>query len=111
MYSSYRRERLVDRAQRAHHRLRRVLDSHLAVNGTLSRTFMTSVTTLLALIALAILGGPIIRDFSFAMIWGVVIGTFSSIFVAVPVLLLLNFNRESITSSSGGDAVTDEKSD
>lgn len=84
---------------------------NLAVNGTLSRTFMTSVTTLLALIALAILGGPIIRDFSFAMIWGVVIGTFSSIFVAVPVLLLLNFNRESITSSSGGDAVTDEKSD
>ncbi|MEK9660697.1 MAG: protein translocase subunit SecF, partial [Alphaproteobacteria bacterium] len=62
---------------------------NLALNGTLSRTFMTSLTTLLALAALAALGGPIIRDFCLAMIWGVIIGTYSSIFIAVPVLLLL----------------------
>lgn len=74
---------------------------NLALNGTLSRTFMTSLTTLLALAALAALGGPIIRDFCLAMIWGVVIGTYSSIFIAVPVLLLLRFNRETLTGSDG----------
>jgi preprotein translocase subunit SecF len=74
---------------------------NLALNGTLSRTFMTSLTTLLALAALAALGGPIIRDFCLAMIWGVIIGTYSSIFIAVPVLLLLRFNRETLTGSDG----------
>ncbi|MFQ5971409.1 MAG: protein translocase subunit SecF [Alphaproteobacteria bacterium] len=72
---------------------------NLAVNGTLSRTVMTSVTTLLALLALVILGGPIIRDFALAMIWGVVIGTYSSIFIAVPALLFLHLRG--ITTSGG----------
>lgn len=71
---------------------------NLAANRTLSRTFMTSVTTLIALVALAIFGGTIIRDFAYAMIWGVVIGTYSSVFIAVPVLLGLNLSRESLTS-------------
>ncbi|MDA0784964.1 MAG: protein translocase subunit SecF [Proteobacteria bacterium] len=71
---------------------------NLAVNRTLSRTFMTSVTTLIALVALAIFGGTIIRDFAYAMIWGVIIGTYSSVFIAVPVLLGLNLSRESLTS-------------
>lgn len=71
---------------------------NLAANRTLSRTFLTSVTTLIALIALVILGGPIIRDFALAMIWGVVIGTYSSIFVAVPALLLLKLNRAAFNS-------------
>ena len=62
---------------------------NIAVNATLERTLMTSVTTLLALIALVVLGGSIIRDFALAMIWGVVIGTYSSIFIAVPTLLFL----------------------
>ena len=64
-----------------------------SVNETLSRTVMTSVTTLLALGALYILGGEVIRGFSFAMIWGVLIGTYSSICLAVPLLLYLNVNR------------------
>ena len=72
---------------------------NLSVNRTLSRTFLTSVTTLIALLALATLGGPIIRDFSLAMIWGVLIGTYSSIFVAVPALLVFKLSRESFTSS------------
>jgi preprotein translocase subunit SecF len=59
---------------------------NMAANRTLSRTFMTSVTTLIALIALAVFGGTIIRDFALAMIWGVIIGTYSSVFIAVPVL-------------------------
>ena len=64
-----------------------------SVNATLSRTVMTSVTTLLALLALYFMGGEVIRDFSFAMIWGVVIGTYSSICLAVPLLLHLNVRR------------------
>lgn len=74
---------------------------NLAVNRTLSRTFMTSVTTLIALIALAVFGGTIIRDFAYAMIWGVIIGTYSSVFIAVPILLALNLSRE--TLSAGQD--------
>ena len=54
-----------------------------SLNETLSRTVMTSVTTLLALGAISIFGGAVLRDFALAMIWGVVIGTYSSIFVAV----------------------------
>jgi preprotein translocase subunit SecF len=82
---------------------------NLAANRTLSRTFLTSVTTLIALIALVILGGPIIRDFALAMIWGVVIGTYSSIFVAVPALLLLNLNRAAF--NSGDEAAEGAESD
>jgi len=65
-----------------------------SINETLSRTVMTSVTTLLALLALYFLGGAVLRDFSFAMIWGVVIGTYSSICIAVPALMYLNVDRQ-----------------
>ncbi len=67
---------------------------NLSINGTLSRTVMTSATTLLALISLFVLGGDVIRGFIFAMIWGVVIGTYSSIFVASAVLLKLGVKRD-----------------
>ncbi len=60
---------------------------NLSVNDTLSRTVMTSLTTLLALVALLIFGGEVIRDFTIAMIWGVVVGTYSSVFVAGSVLM------------------------
>ncbi|WP_425038856.1 protein translocase subunit SecF [Primorskyibacter sp. S187A] len=72
--------------------LREVLN--LSINETLSRTFMTSVTTLLALLALFVLGGDVIRGFVFAMIWGVIVGTYSSIFVASAVLLVLGVKRD-----------------
>ncbi len=64
-----------------------------SINQTLSRTTITSLTTLLALLALYFLGGEVLRGFSFAMIWGVVVGTYSSIFVASPILMLLGVNR------------------
>ena len=64
-----------------------------SINETLSRTVMTSLTTLLALLALFFLGGEVIRGFSAAMIWGVFVGTYSSICLAVPLLLYLNLNR------------------
>lgn len=81
---------------------------NLAANRTLSRTFMTSITTLIALVALAIFGGTIIRDFAYAMIWGVVIGTYSSVFIAVPVLLALNLNRDSLTAGADKDAEAEQ---
>ncbi|NVK18214.1 MAG: protein translocase subunit SecF [Methylocystaceae bacterium] len=66
---------------------------NMSVNETLSRTVMTSLTTLLALLALYILGGEVIRGFSFAMIWGIVIGTYSSICLAVPILTYFTLRR------------------
>ncbi|MDG2403748.1 MAG: protein translocase subunit SecF [Paracoccaceae bacterium] len=67
---------------------------NVSINETLARTVMTSVTTLLALIALFVLGGDVIRGFIFAMIWGVVVGTYSSIFVASAILLRLGVKRD-----------------
>lgn len=61
----------------------------LSINSTLSRTVMTSVTTMLALLALVLFAGPVIESFSYAMMFGVVIGTYSSIFIAAPVLIYL----------------------
>ncbi len=66
---------------------------NLSINGTLSRTLLTSVTTLIALGALYFFGGEVIKGFSFAMIWGVVVGTYSSIFIAVPLLVYMNLRR------------------
>jgi len=60
--------------------------SNLSINETLGRTIITSVTTMLALVSIYVLGGEILRGFSFAMILGVIIGTYSSIFVASPIL-------------------------
>lgn len=65
-----------------------------SINDTLSRTMVTSVTTLLALLALFFFGGPNIKGFTFGMIWGVVVGTYSSIFIASPLLLLTGVKRD-----------------
>ena len=70
--------------------------SNLSVNETLSRTLITSVTTLLALFSIFILGGEILKGFSFAMILGVIIGTYSSIFVASPVLRYLKVSYKTL---------------
>ena len=67
---------------------------NLSVNETLSRTIMTSLTTLLALTALYVLGGEVLRGFTFAMMWGVVIGTYSSVFVAAAALLWFGVKRD-----------------
>jgi preprotein translocase subunit SecF len=65
-----------------------------SINSVLPRTILTSVATMMALLALYIFGGEVIRGFTFAMIWGVVVGTYSSIFIASPVLILLGTKRE-----------------
>ena len=63
--------------------------SNISLNETLSRTLITSFTTLLALFSIFFLGGEILRGFSFAMILGVIIGSYSSIFIASPILKFL----------------------
>ena len=70
--------------------------ANVSINETLSRTLITSVTTLLALISIFILGGEILRGFSLAMIFGVLIGTYSSIFVASPILKYLRVSYKTI---------------
>ena len=75
-----------------------------SLNETLSRTVMTSLTTLLALGALYAFGGEIIRDFAFALIWGVLIGTYSSIFVAVPMLLTMNLRPDTYRQDAEAEA-------
>lgn len=85
---------------------------NLSINETLSRTVMTSVTTLVALIALFILGGDVIRGFVFAMIWGVVVGTYSSVYVASAVLLFIGAKRDwskNDSDTGGTQFATDEK--
>ena len=77
---------------------------NLSVNETLSRTLMTSGTTLLALIALLVLGGDVIRSFVFAITWGIVVGTYSSVYVAKNVVLFLGVNRDK--ADAGGGAGT-----
>ena len=67
---------------------------NISINETLSRTIATSFTTLLALTALFVFGGDVIRGFVFAMIWGVIVGTYSSVFIAAATLLRLGVKRD-----------------
>jgi preprotein translocase SecF subunit len=70
--------------------------SNLSINETLSRTIITSLTTLLALLSIFFFGGEILNGFSFAMILGVIFGTYSSIFIANPILIKLKVNQKSV---------------
>ena len=83
---------------------------NLSVNGTLSRTLLTSVTTLIALCALYFFGGEVIKGFSFAMIWGVLIGTYSSIFIAVPLLIYMKLRRTGLIIGEGTEDARTENS-
>jgi len=76
---------------------------NLALNETLSRTILTVSTVALAVLALLFLGGPVLRGFSIAMLWGVVIGTYSSLFIAAPILFYVRPNRAALSRS--GEAV------
>ncbi|SFO86852.1 protein translocase subunit secF /protein translocase subunit secD [Mesorhizobium sp. NFR06] len=69
-----------------------------AINETLSRTTLTSVTTILALLALVLFGGEVIRSFTMAMLFGVIFGTYSSIFIAAPLLILFRLRPQSATA-------------
>ena len=70
--------------------------TNISINETLSRTLITSITTLLALSSIYIFGGQILKGFSFAMILGVIFGTYSSIYIANPILVLLNVSQKTV---------------
>jgi len=70
--------------------------TNISINETLSRTIITSITTLLALLSIYFLGGEILKGFSLAMILGVIFGTYSSIYIANPILVLLNVSQGTI---------------
>ena len=77
--------------------LKSLLDK--SINETLTRTINTTITTMLALGALYLIGGQIISDFAFAMLWGIIVGTYSSIFIASTILVYLNIRRTKETES------------
>jgi preprotein translocase SecF subunit len=77
---------------------------NLSINETLSRTVLTSGVTSLAVIALYVFGTEVIHGFSFAMLFGIIIGTYSSIFVASPLLLLFGIKREGWSGAVTGKA-------
>lgn len=75
----------------------------MSLNQTLPRTLMTSISTLVALISLYVFGGEVLRGFTFAMIWGVLIGTYSSIFIGAPLLSLLGAYVDRAPTPGPGD--------
>lgn len=84
---------------------------NMSINETLSRTVLTSVTTALAVLALYVFGTTVIHGFAFAMLFGIVIGTYSSIFVAAPLLLLFGVKREWSEEKAAAKAKQDAKQD
>ena len=70
--------------------------TNISINETLSRTIITSATTLLALFSIFIFGGEILKGFSLAMILGVIFGTYSSIYIANPILVFLRVSQRTI---------------
>ncbi len=81
----------------------------MSINQMLSRTILTSVTTLLALFSLYFLGGEVLASFTFAMIFGVFVGTYSSIFVAAPVLILFNLRPGQVSGNDKDDIAAEKK--
>lgn len=79
-----------------------------SINETLARTVMTSVTTLIALLALFFFGGEVIRGFTIALIWGVFVGTYSSIALAVPLLMYFKIDRRALTDDEDDSEETAE---
>ena len=87
--------------RRKYKRMHLVQMLDLAINQTLARTTMTALTTLIALMALYLFGGEVIRSFTFAMLFGVFVGTYSSIFIAAPILIFLD---PQLAGDAGADA-------
>src|SRR5207244_1650586 len=84
---------------------------NLALNETLSRTILTVSTVALAVLALLFFGGEVLRGFSIAMLWGIVIGTYSSLFIAAPILYYVQPNRRAMTRETGTAAGAERASD
>ena len=94
--------------RRKYKRMHLVTMLDLAINQTLTRTTNTALSTLIALLALYLFGGEVIRSFTFAMLFGVVVGTYSSIFIAAPVLIFLD---PQLAGIKGAEAEADGEED
>jgi preprotein translocase SecF subunit len=81
-----------------------------SLNETLSRTILTVTTTALAVLSLLLFGGEVLRGFSIAMLWGIVIGTYSSLFIAAPLLYYIRPKRSAVQSADAGEAPARRKS-
>jgi preprotein translocase SecF subunit len=79
---------------------------NLALNETLSRTILTVSTVALAVLSLLVFGGEVLKGFSIAMLWGIVIGTYSSLFIAAPIIYYIQPNRRAIAREPTGDGET-----
>jgi preprotein translocase SecF subunit len=75
---------------------------NLSINETLSRTTLTSLTTFLSVLAIYLFGGQVISGFAIAMMWGIIIGTFSSIYVAAPVLMYFHVRSRAAEMAKSG---------
>jgi len=80
---------------------------NMSINSMLSRTILTSVTTLLALLSLVIFGGEVIRGFTISMTWGVIVGTYSSVFIAAPILLFFGLKTREVVEKKAEEKRTD----
>jgi preprotein translocase SecF subunit len=81
-----------------------------SLNETLSRTILTVSTTALAVLSLLVFGGEVLRGFSIAMLWGIVVGTYSSLFIAAPLLYYIRPQRAAVKSGEAGEAAVSGKS-
>ncbi len=77
-----------------HRSMKRFDIINLSTNETLTRTILTSLTTFIAVFSIAVFGGAVLSSFSIAMLFGIIIGTYSSIFIAMPALLYFTFNKD-----------------
>jgi preprotein translocase subunit SecF len=73
----------------------------MSINAVLPRTIMTATTVFLALLALVFFGGEVIKSFSLAMMWGIFVGTYSSVFICSPILIYLGVRTENREAASG----------
>ena len=100
---------VLDRIREMMRKYKKMSTAHIidmSINAVLPRTIMTATTVFLALLSLAIFGGQVIRSFSLAMIWGIVVATYSSVFICSPMLIYLGLRNED--GERAGSAVTDE---
>jgi preprotein translocase SecF subunit len=104
---------IYDRVRESMHRYKTMDFSELidkSLNETLSRTILTVSTTALAVLSLLLFGGEVLRGFSIAMLWGIVIGTYSSLFIAAPMLYYIRPKRSGAPSSDTNEAAVHRKS-
>jgi preprotein translocase subunit SecF len=97
---------VLDRIREMMRKYKKMSTAHIidmSINAVLPRTIMTATTVFLALLSLAIFGGQVIRSFSLAMIWGIVVATYSSVFICSPMLIYLGLRTDDVERAKGSD--------